>query len=434
MTYSERIQNLAGMISVIGVVSMPLSWVPIIAAGGIVLEVPNVVSVLFLLLLPLAILNSRRMWRINLLFGLMFIWSMLYMGSMLMHHTAVGVGLLRLQVMQAAFGWTLALAIAHSNIRASRLGLWGLIAILLALVVSSSMSHVNLGEAFTDYLVTGNRDRFIYHGMRTIFNAFTFRLSDFDYVASQVNNLANAAVLYAAMVFMSDGGKGTSLPAKAFALLFIAAAFVMFSTSANLVIFVILLCLAYRAMTRSPALFRISFPLILLALLIVAYEPLMAFLESNLAEDTKSRGARLGQYHYAFGVISDHLWSGIGYFEFGGFSIHNWALFSWSTTGYFAFITVILIYLLLFTSGAKYILLVRDNTHVIIPLMAMMLVRTSVGGGGGIPSGSAIAATAVVVGLLERHLRLARQSAPDPAPDHGPVPAPVWKTGYPLSA
>ncbi|WP_424934312.1 hypothetical protein [Amaricoccus macauensis] len=434
MIPAHQISRLATIICIVGFVAMPLSWVPIISTGGMVLEVPNVVSVLFLAILPLAVLNSRRMWRINLTFGLMFLWSLVYASAIIVHHTPQGFAYLWLQVMQAAFGWTLALAIAHSDIRLSRAALWGIGSIALALLASSLLTNVNLIAVFTDYLISGNRTRFIYQGMRTVFNAFTFQLSDFGYVASQINALANTVALYAIMVFMNDGENGTSPVLKAVALFCLAVAFVLFSASANLVIVFFLICLGLRATTRAPQFVRAIFPLLVVALMILAFGPVTEFLGGNLDADTDSRGARLGQYNYAFGVISENLWGGIGYSEFGGFTVHNWALFSWAAAGYAAFMIVCLIYLVLMLSTVQYAAVIRKSTDVILAVLLLMVIRTAVGGGGGIPTGSAIVASAVIVGLMERHLRMARQPSPEPEPDHDPVAVPAPGKGYSVPA
>jgi hypothetical protein len=435
VTVFPSIQRIAALLVVVGLVSVPLSWVPVIAKGGIVLEIPNMIGIFFLLILPFAIFVSRRMWRIHLLFGLMFVWTIFYMGAMILNETPRGLDMVRLQVTQAAFGWTLALAIAHSSIRLSRIAFWAIIVLVGMLHLSAFLTHINLAGEFLNYLITGNRTQFVFRGMRVIFNAFTSNLADVDYVASQINNLANTLVLFCALVFLDDGKdtKVFSLLSKAVGVAFLGVAFVLFSTSAIMVILVICACLAYRAMTRSHIIVGAMLPFVLVSLLIVVHEPLFDFFASNLAEDTQSRGARLGQYEYAASVISDNLLSGVGYFEFGGYSIHNWPLFSWSTAGYLTFLVTLAVYLVFLLASAGYLRWDRNNAHVILPLVTIMLIRTLVGGGGGIPAGSAIAAMSIVLGLLERY----RRNVPSPAQalrNHGDPVTDTWSHGSPRPA
>ena len=172
LRHTTRTEKIAGMLSLVGIVTMPLNWVPLLISGDVVLEIPNVVSALFAAILPFAILVSKRMWRINLLFGLLLLWSLLYLFSMILHDTPDGIPILRQQAMQALFGWTLALSVAHSNLRISQIGAWALISLGAMLLICAALAGVNLFTETLHYALTGDRLRFIYWTMRPIFNVF----------------------------------------------------------------------------------------------------------------------------------------------------------------------------------------------------------------------------------------------------------------------
>lgn len=433
MTLERHIPWVAGVIAFVGIATLPMRWVPIISAGGLVLEVPNAVSAVFALILPFAILISRRMWRIHLLFGLLVLWSLLYFLSMTVHNTPLGIPIMRQEVMQTAFGWTLALAIAHSNIPLSRIGFWGLICLGGLVYVSSLMVGVDIISEVLNYIFTGDRNRFLYRALRPIFNAFVGGSSDVTYVASLMNDLAMSIVMLVILVFLADGrepGKSRA-PVNLFALGCMAFAFLLFSTSAIIVILLVAMVFGYRLLGRASDFQKVAIPLLALMAAIVVAGPLDDFIGSNLAEDGNSRGARLGQYAEAMDRISENMLTGDGYFEHDGFPVHNWPLFSWSTAGYVPFLIVIGVYLMSFYGAAKGItFLKRGDGLYLLPLFMILLVRTAFGGGGGVPSGSAIVAMAVIAGILERRRRELRQREeprylvriPDRPALGGPVP------------
>lgn len=429
-----RLERLTGILAFIGIVTVPLDWVPVISSGGTVLEVPNMVSLIFAMILPFAVIMSKRMWRINFIFGLMLLWTLLFVLAMILHKTPEGLSTAQQQVMQCLFGWTLALSIAHSNVRVSQIGFWALISLGSLLLISSLIVHVNLFDEALQFLLTGNRDRFTYKALRPAFNAFVSNSSNADYVASMINNVANGIALFAALVFFPDSKEPRSLfaPEKLLAFAFIGFAFIVFSTSATLVILVFMTVLGLHLMRHSSMLVRSTLPLLGLAALIIVAGPVLRFSEENLADDAKSRGGRVGQYEVALDRISESVVSGTGYFHVNGLPVHNWPLFSWSTAGYLPFLIVISVYIGLALWGFQAVKLLRNSSIVIIPLMAQFYIRTSVGGGGGIPVGSGMVAIAVIMGLLERYHRVERQKSMISGSDPGPVQIMGWDVDRPV--
>jgi hypothetical protein len=415
------IGRIAGWLALTGFIAMPLSWIPLFIIGPTVLEIPNAVSIAFLLLLPFAILVSKRMIHIHLVFGLLLLWSLLYFAAQQLHGTLNdGRQVLQQQFMEAAFGWMLALTIAHSNLRLHQIGLWALVSLLGFIELSALLVRVDLFTGLIDYLITQNRGAMLYGVMRPSFNAFVQTSTDLSYVGAVINSLASSLVLLSLLIFMREGeaDKGSSLLAKGISIFGLIFASILFSSSAMLVILAFACAYLLEIMRRGGPTARVLVPVTGIAVVILLAIPAGTFIMENIAEDTASRSSRLDQYIYALNAISSHAMLGIGFFLIDNNPVHNWPLFSWSTSGLFAFLTVISVYLLLTLSGLRAARYLRKGAPVIFGLWAIVIVRTSFGGGGGVPTGAAIGAMAALLGLLERHRRFAR-AARRPSPPEG---------------
>jgi hypothetical protein len=102
----------------------------------------------------------------------------------------------------------------------------------------------------------------------------------------------------------------------------------------------------------------------------------------------------------------------VGYFEVGGHVIHNWMLFSWATAGLVAFLITLAVDCSLVIAALMLVKSVPRGAPSVVALLTMFLIRTSVGGAGGIPSGPAILAAAFLMGLLVRHHHPATRRTP----------------------
>lgn len=427
---APSISKPAAALTVVGIVAMPLQWIPLAPFGpGKELEIPNAVALGFALVLPFAIFLSRRMWRIHLLFGLLVLWSLVYWSSMVLHDTPDGMGILGQQFMQAIYGWTLALCIAHSDIKISHVAVFGLFCVAVLLHISAATAGINLLDAFLEYIKSGDRIKFIYFGLSPSFNAFVSN-SDVDYAASMLNTIANCMSAFIIISFIKEKDQKYKPIIKIkniISLSFVPFLFLMFSMSANIVIFSLIIIILYKVITNSSTFVRIALPFALLAVFTFAYGPLSEITEANLEEDTASRGARLEQYATASEMISNNVLSGVGFFRIGKHPVHNWPLFSWATSGYILFIITILFYIIIFISGKSFMRHSRGQEIAIIPLWVLIFIRTSVGGAGSIPFGSAIIAISVLLGLLERYhreARVLRREMAENALEFSPTPPP----------
>lgn len=391
-----------------GVSLSTLSWVPLLSGGGTILELSNVTQLVFILLLPAILLFSRPAPMIHLVFSLLVAWSLVMLLALTLHGESGGTGFVRQQFPQALFGWSLALCIANSRAKVSRMGLVGLIALFAALEFSAITAGASAFIGALEFVTSLDRTTFIFRVLRPALNAFIHQEGDPVYVASQINNVANTIVLLACLAFFSGveqpRGPGRLLGnmVAGAALIF---AFIMFSSSAVLTMALFGVATMLQVTLRLPSHLRNLAILFILTVVIVLYQPVNTFLEVNLSEDEVSRSVRVEQFKYAMSAINSNVLTGVGYFEVGGHVIHNWMLFSWATAGLSAFLIVLAVYASLMLMA---LLLARSaprGTPTVIALLVMFLIRTSVGGAGGIPSGPAILAAALLLGLLVRYYR-----------------------------
>ena len=404
------------MLAYVGVSLSTLSWVPLLASGGTILELSNVTQLMFILLLPAILLFSRPAPVIHLLFALLVAWSLVMLLALTLHGQSGGAGFVRQQFPQALFGWSLALCIANSQAKVSQVALVGLVTLFAALELSAISAGASAIIGALDFVTTLDRTAFIFRVLRPALNVFINQEGDPVYVASQINNVANTIVLLACLAFYSGVDQPIGFRRNlgnlvaGLALIF---AFIMFSSSAVLTMALFGVATMLQVTLRLPSHLRNLAILFILTLVIVLYQPVNTFLEVNLSEDEVSRSVRLEQFKFAMSAVNSNVLTGVGYFEVGGHVIHNWMLFSWATAGLPTFLIVLAAYGTIILVA---ILLVRSTPRGAptgIALLAMFLIRTSVGGAGGIPSGPAILAAALLTGLLVRHYKPpARRSQP----------------------
>jgi hypothetical protein len=392
--------------------SLPtLTWVPVLSRGGTDLELSNMVQLIFIVVLPFAFVFSRRALPITLLFGLFISWSLIVLLALSLHGDSGGSGIVQQQLAQALFGWSLALCIANSDVRVDRAALVSLVVFLFALESSAIRAGGSIVLGSLDFVQTLNREYFVYWVLRPALNAFTTQEADPVFLASEINNVANAIVLLACVIFLRSpiaepGGRRPL--AWIVAGLALTLAFVIFSTSAVLIIAVFLLSSLLRSTAKLSPPVRLLAVLMALGLLLAAYQPLRTFLVLNLEEDVSSREARVEQYEYAIGAINSRPFTGVGFSEAGGHVIHNWALFSWTTAGILAFLIVVAAYFVLVSVAILLMRAVPRSIPAILAVTFLFLIRTSVGGAGGIPSGSSVLACSLLTGLLVRHSQALR--------------------------
>ena len=404
-TGSPWLRWLWGGLTYAGLGLTTLTWVPVLSGGGTDLELSNMVQLIFILALPFALVFSRRATPVTILFGLFVAWAVILLFALSLHGNQGGTGVVRQQLAQALFGWSLALCIANSDVRIGRAALVSLIIFLAALELSAIRAGNSIVLGALDFVRTLNRDYFVYWVLRPALNAFTTQVDDPVFLASEINNVANAMVFLVCLTFFQgpDEEPRRRVLAWIVAGLGLILAFVIFSTSAALVIAVFLLASLFMVTARLSPSVRVLAFLLSLGLILAVSQPLTTFLSLNLADDEASREARVEQFAYAVEAINERLLTGVGFSEAGGHVIHNWALFSWATAGILAFLLVLAVYLVLAYVTVRLMKAVPRSAPAILALSTLIVIRTSVGGAGGIPSGASVLACAVLTGLLIRY-------------------------------
>lgn len=389
-----------------GISLTTLTWIPVLVRGDTILELPNVVQLAFILLLPGVLLFSRPAPLVHVVFLLLLAWSLVMLIALSLHGSPGGSGYIQQQTSQALFGWSLALCIANGRVRINRVAIVALVIIFAALEFSaiSAGSSALLG-AF-DFVTTLDRTTFVYRVLRPALNAFTNQEGDIVYLASQVNNVANMIVVLGCLAFFSGAEErniGIRLFGNTLALLALIFAFIMFSSSAVLVMAMFALVSAIHITLRLPSHLRNLVLLAILTVTILLFQPVNRFLDANLSEDEASRSVRIEQAKAAFGAINESVLTGVGQFHVGANLIHNWMLFSWATAGIVAFLLVLAVYFMMAFIAVVLCKAAPKGTPTVVALLTLFLVRTSVGGSGGIPSGPAVLAAALICGLIARH-------------------------------
>lgn len=397
-----------GALTYVGLSFSTLSWVPTFSGGGTDLELSNMVQLIFILILPGLFVFSRRATPVTLLFSLLIAWDLVMLLALTLHGSGGGTGVVQQQLAATLFGWSLALCIANSEARIGRVAMVALVVYIAALEFSAIRAESSVFLGAFDFLRTLNRDEFIYRVMRPILNVFTSADEDLVFLASEVNNLANTMVLLACTIFFRGPGEEArteGLIGGLVAAVGLILAFIIFSTSGVVVAAVFLLALLLKAASRLSLPMRILLILLTAALILALIQPISTFVAVNLADDQASRGARVEQYEYAVGAINSSILFGVGFSKAGGNVIHNWALFSWTTAGIVAFFLVLAAYLWISCVAVLLARAVPRSFPSILAMLVLFIMRTSVGGAGGIPSGPSILAAALLTGLLVRYER-----------------------------
>jgi hypothetical protein len=117
------------------------------------------------------------------------------------------------------------------------------------------------------------------------------------------------------------------------------------------------------------------------------------------------------QYTQAFHLIGENVFLGKGYHEIDGNPIHNQLLFAWVSAGFAGFLLSFTLYILSFMLIIKgiYGAFLRSRylpEYLMLATLPMLfVVRISVGGAGGLPSGAGVYAIGMAV-VVERYLRM----------------------------
>jgi O-antigen ligase len=240
-----------------------------------------------------------------------------------------------------------------------------IIVFFLALGISAAIGGADLASAWSGLVGGGS-----FYGFNRVFTKVIFNTSGFqdslssaqfvEYSTSIKNELASCVVvLYAIMRSLRDFRStwwSRCLESSCFGIAGIIVV-LSFSRSAFLCL-ALALCLSFAVSLfagRSPVdrTFLAGIGFLIAAAAVAAFSNVGPVLLASF-EDSVSYDERLQQFHVAVQLIEANIWTGIGTnIEVGGHDIHNLFLATWVKSGFFAFLAVLLAYLLLLGAWAR---------------------------------------------------------------------------------
>ena len=382
-------------------------WIPLIRVGETVLELANVGDLL-LIACACCFVLARRLLNAPLLLNLIaLLLFLLAAGFLLRGERGLGPVILSTPALLAAYALVNLEPLSARQLEAPTA--FALAAFFGLFVISSIAAGTNLPDAVLRYVATLDRNAFVYSDLRPVWNAYASG-EELEYLASVINGVSAAFTLFFLLsATLATNGSRLMLLCAVISLGWV---IVLFSASAILTCVLGISVLAARQIIQSghrPTLSALWFPALAIVCLPFAGYVIL-FLDSNVASDTASWSSRLAQYRGAFDTIDARPLLGSGTVTVDGHKIHNLPLFSWSAAGFPSFLVAIAIYVCVscivldgiagsFRRGpvvAEYLIMS------VLPIL--LVVRTLVGGAGGVPSGAAMTAIAVVL-LVRRNLR-----------------------------
>lgn len=399
MSFVIRKSTLINYFLLLTFIGAPLTWVPVIPFSGSTFEIPNAISLACIALLPIVALRSIPR---DYLPYLLVLWLFFYFSSMALNNTPEGYLVARKYVGSLALFWVVAILIQKTPYPIHRLGMAGVLGLLIVMELSFILTGSDFFLALLDYVTSFNRNEFTYHKMRPAFNAFVPQSGDLTYVASQINTVANFAILFGLFACIDQNDAKRRLIFWPISVI----CFVIFSSSAVLTL-VVYFVLSFVFQKRQLSTFQALGMIVLTAavgILITSVSAQLAELAgSNITADERSRGARISQYVFALQAINQSPFIGLGYFEVDGYPVHNWLAFSWSNAGFLPAVIVVWIYAIAFMMAYRLAAAHPRNAAIYLTVFFMFLLRTSVGGAGGIPAGPALFALTFLYSEYLRH-------------------------------
>ncbi|WP_424930550.1 O-antigen ligase family protein [Amaricoccus tamworthensis] len=386
-----------GLVIYVALATVGIKWFIVLTVGRFQIELSNFGSLMLLGLMGLGILLFRQ-FRAPMILNVQLILLVLLLASFTVNGEPSNVVVMSLAATLGAYAISNAVSMRDSTpVLLAFLTFFGFF------IFSALLAGVDLIGGFSEYLVTGNRDRFNFWVLRPVYNAFSqsdvFEDDDFR---TQLNNSVSAtyAIFYILAGSYALNGEKRMIPVAMLSLIMVLS---IFSSSA--VLTCILASAVFVVYYLRAAKGGGPYVLIVLGLLLVLVTgPLVLdYLTLNLNSDSDTRAGRLIQYSEALDSIEDNMLFGVGLTRVHRHYVHNFFLFSLSSIGIIGAICAgyILLYAaLLSISGMRAIIAgaaLQPELLMVTCLPILFLVRASVGGGGGLPTGGGLVALALAL-------------------------------------
>jgi O-antigen ligase len=252
-------------------------------------------------------------------------------------------------------------------------------AIALFIIVVEIMAR-GLGlswlDAIREFVTSGDLHFVVFSFLRPVFNSLD-PSGDVTFVASQKNAIA-VCVLVAGLLFRAGWAKQRTdllgllhTAVVLFLLLMLNTRSVIIVAGISLVLTMVLSELAKRV-HNLPVLALKGLAAILavgIAMSVSTPTPVGELIGDRFAFDDASAAARVVQFGAAIDRIEAHPITGSGFYEVAGYTVHNLFLSAWMNAGIFAFLFVVIFYLILIGRWVAFVwTLVRFPERWVLPL------------------------------------------------------------------
>ncbi|WP_157577767.1 O-antigen ligase family protein [Roseivivax halodurans] len=375
-------------------------WLVVVTLAGKSLELSNIGLLFSLGIFGCWVLPERGFRSIPVL-NVLLLLLLLLLGGLMIRGDPIDIVVMSIAHVLGAYAVA---TIARVDGRISVLG--GFLGIFGFLALSVMISGVDVLFGVLDYLRTLDRDRFAFQVLRPIYNAFV--TDNTDEITVQINNALCAAFVLIYMIAGSHAVLGNRMMALV-CVLCLAMVFTIFSSSAVLAAAASTLIFGFVAVMRVRGFWQI-YVLVGLTLLggMALAGGISEYLVANVADDTGSRDQRIEQYTAALDLMDRHIWLGTGYVEVSGHSIHNFFLFSFVSVGVAGGVLSLAVFVLaagLSLKGCRLLLTEREVTPPMVMLACLpilFVLRSLVGGAGGLPTGPGILALGFALAALRQ--------------------------------
>ncbi|MES9827640.1 MAG: hypothetical protein ABW201_05200 [Candidatus Thiodiazotropha sp.] len=386
-----------------------ISWLPIIVLWGVNLDVDNIGRLLTIAMLPILIIKNGFKIRIDYILIVLLLWIVWTAALLNVHTGSDGIEIIRMWLVETIFAFTILNCKIKSIISLKVITIISVFVLSFVFVTSAYFAGIDLVGDTLNYLYTQDRSHFLYYTLKSTFNAFTPFVKDInEYNSAVMNKLAASySLLYTFLLFMPKSN--SSIVNKMnIAALGMSAVFILLLFSTSSVLMFLFSTLIYTKLrmkqNRLGLVIIITIIGIVLTSIVIVFagSDILTYLQYQFDSDLGSREGRILQFTGALKYIQQFPIIGVGYVTFDGNAVHNWALFSWMAGGIVSLLLTITVYILL---AAKIVSIKnkmsKNNKYnsILIYLLSALsfifIVRTMVGGAGGVASGAGMIALAI---------------------------------------
>jgi hypothetical protein len=386
-----------------------ISWIPLFTLWGINIDVENFGRLITILMLPLLFINNRFKIRADAILVTLFLWIMWTAILMSVHTGTDGKEVIRMWMIETVFAYTILNCNFNSSTPLKVIAISSVFVLSTVFAISSYIAGVDLVGETLNYLITQDRIRFLYQTLRTTFNAFTPFVADINQYSTAVMNkiAASYSLLYTILIFLPKSNYAIvnklNIVAVAFSVICI---FLLFSSSSVLMFLfsTFLYVMLKLRQNKLGIIIILSVAIFLLSSVAIVFigDDIVSYITYQIESDTGSREGRVVQYIAAMKYIQESPIFGSGFVSFHGNSVHNWLLFSWMTGGIVSFILSLVVYFLIalkiVTVKNRLVRLGKKNldlAYFLAALSFVFVIRTMVGGAGGVASGAGMVSFAI---------------------------------------